>query len=243
MEDRAFVSILCPGVCFCGVLDGHGGRKAVDFWTEGLSKWLRDELSKIAVPTLERVKNAVEEVFLDSDKQWYDQNCSTSGTTFTGVLIFSKEKVVYLINLGDSRTVLFLDRKIISSKDHKPSNPSEEERVGKAGGYVSWNRVDGILAVSRALGDIDFKGISKYKGREAKVSPVPDVTEYPFSKDTKIIMASDGLFDKVEDNSMILRYFDEYEEDPCDELMRYAAMKGSMDNIIIMMLDLSLQKE
>nr|QBK86001.1 MAG: protein phosphatase 2C [Marseillevirus LCMAC101] len=130
-----------------------------------------------------------------------------------------------------------LDGKINFSEDHKPSNPLEEERIRKAGGYVSNSgRIDSCLAVSRALGDSDYKG-KQYEGSEAKVSPIPDVTEFPFSNKTKIIMASDGFFDTVEENDMILKYINL--EDPCGNLMEYSLIKGSLDNIIIMMLDLS----
>ena len=242
MEDKAFVSILYPGVCLCAVLDGHGGNKAVEFFTKVIPQSLREALLKIISPTREQVKETVEKVFLDGDEQWYDQDIDTSGTTFTGVLIFSGDKkAVYLINLGDSRTVLCSDGKTIPSQDHKPSNLAEEKRIREAGGHVSWGRVDGMLAVSRALGDTDFKGSKKYEGREAKVSPVPDVTEYPFSENTKIVMASDGFFDAVyNDNDMILRYLEF--EDPCNDLMEYAHWKSS-DNIMIMMLDLSSQRE
>ena len=259
MEDKAFVSTLSPDVCFCGVLDGHGGSRAAEYFIRIIPERLGEALSRISrdiskeIPTQEQVRETVEEVFLAADEQWYDQfldaddqwreqDLNTSGTTFTGVLIFSGEKkAIYIINLGDSRTVLCLDGKTLASRDHKPSNPSEYTRIIDAGGHVSWDRVDGIIAVSRALGDIDFKGREQYKGREAKVSPIPDVTRYSFSKDIKIVMASDGFFDSIlNNNGMILKYLRE-EEDPCGELMEYASWK-SADNIIIMMLDLNMGK-
>ena len=36
------------------------------------------------------------------------------------------------------------------TKDHKPTNQSESERIKNAGGTVEWGRVDGQLALSRA---------------------------------------------------------------------------------------------
>jgi protein phosphatase 2C family protein 2/3 len=41
--------------------------------------------------------------------------------------------------------------------DHKPKHPKEEQRIKKAGGYVENGRVNGSLALSRALGDFAFK--------------------------------------------------------------------------------------
>lgn len=43
------------------------------------------------------------------------------------------------------------------SVDHKPDDPIEKERIEKAGGYVQTGRVNGNLAVSRALGDLEYK--------------------------------------------------------------------------------------
>lgn len=44
------------------------------------------------------------------------------------------------------------------SKDHKPSDPEEVARITRAGGFVARVRkvfrVDGVLSLSRAFGDI-----------------------------------------------------------------------------------------
>lgn len=43
------------------------------------------------------------------------------------------------------------------SFDHKPANEEESRRICAAGGWVDFNRVNGNLALSRALGDFVFK--------------------------------------------------------------------------------------
>ena len=43
------------------------------------------------------------------------------------------------------------------SVDHKPQDRREHERITAAGGTVVANRVNGHLALSRALGDFTFK--------------------------------------------------------------------------------------
>jgi len=40
---------------------------------------------------------------------------------------------------------------------HKPSDPSEKERIEKLGGHVFFGRLFGALAVSRSFGDSKFK--------------------------------------------------------------------------------------
>ena len=43
------------------------------------------------------------------------------------------------------------------SEDHKPNNVKEEARIRAAKHNVSGARVDGILALSRAFGDFNYK--------------------------------------------------------------------------------------
>jgi serine/threonine protein phosphatase PrpC len=85
-------------------------------------------------------------------------------------LIIAKSNYQTLFSTGDSEAVLAkrlppsetpsaapsYNAELLTIK-HKPSDPSEKERVEKNGGHVIFGRVLGSLAVSRAFGDIEFK--------------------------------------------------------------------------------------
>jgi len=43
------------------------------------------------------------------------------------------------------------------STDHKPNDMEERRRIYTAGGHVEDSRVNGMLALSRALGDFEYK--------------------------------------------------------------------------------------
>lgn len=61
------------------------------------------------------------------------------------------------------------------SKDHKPDDPEEHRRIVAAKGWVEDGRVDGMLALSRALGDFEYKNNPNLKARDQKVTAFPDV--------------------------------------------------------------------
>ena len=80
----------------------------------------------------------------------------SSGCTANVVLITPAE--IYCANAGDSRAVLKNQKLAIAlSEDHKPNDPIEIARIRGAGHDVEMDRVDGALALSRAIGDLEFK--------------------------------------------------------------------------------------
>nr|CAB3490154.1 unnamed protein product [Digitaria exilis] len=81
------------------------------------------------------------------------------------------------------------------SKDHHPDREDERSRVEASGGYViEWAgvyRVNGKLALSRAIGDLSFKRYG--------VIPTPELTGWKFlsENDTFLVASSDGIFEKM----------------------------------------------
>jgi len=102
-------------------------------------------------------------------------------------------------NVGDSRAVLCRGGVALRlTVDHRASRPEEAQRIRAAGGFVSPNqRVNGILAVSRALGD----HLLKENGHPI-VTAAPHCVETLLSpKDRFVILACDGLWDVMSDQA------------------------------------------
>lgn len=91
-----------------------------------------------------------------SDSGFGGTTTSYAGCTATVILVTKTE--VICANAGDSRTVLSRGGRAKDlSEDHKPDNRLELERIQRSGGFVEDGRVNGMLALSRALGDFEYK--------------------------------------------------------------------------------------
>ena len=120
---------------------------------------------------------------------------NTTGCTACVALI-TKNKI-FVANSGDSRAVLCKGGKAFDmSEDHKPENPKEKARIEKAKGFVEDNRVNGVLNLSRSLGDLEYKKNPDLKPHEQLVISQPDIKEEEIKADADfLIIACDGIWD------------------------------------------------
>ncbi|RUS82462.1 hypothetical protein EGW08_009768 [Elysia chlorotica] len=144
-----------------------------------------------------------------------------AGTTAVVVLI--KNGRIYCANVGDSRAVSSVHGEVEQlSFDHKPSNESETRRIIAAGGWVEFNRVNGNLALSRALGDFVFKKNDKKRVEEQIVTANPDVIEKPLTSDHEfMVLACDGIWDVLTNQEVVefVRNRIAQRMEICEELM------------------------
>ena len=69
-------------------------------------------------------------------------------------------------------------------------------RIQNAGGFVDDGRVNGMLALSRALGDFEYKNSPQMKAKDQAVSAFPDVKIVPITAETQfVLLACDGIWD------------------------------------------------
>ena len=108
-------------------------------------------------------------------------------------------------NLGDSRCVLRSGgRTVHMSEDHKPEDLEERVRIEAAGGFVAGNRVNGELAMSRALGDFRYKDSPLLDYTLQKVITVPDIAVHRRCDDDELLLlACDGVFDVMSNSEAV----------------------------------------
>jgi protein phosphatase PTC1 len=99
----------------------------------------------------------------------------------------TRQRVLYTANVGDARIVLCRNgRALRLSYDHKGSDENEGRRVANAGGLILNNRVNGVLAVTRALGDAYMKDLVTGHPYTTETVIQPDSDEF-------LILACDGV--------------------------------------------------
>lgn len=118
--------------------DGHGGSDCADFMRDNLHKFIINDPS---FP--DNVEQAVHNGCVAADRSFMGQ-CLRDGVLedISGTcacVIFFVEEVIYIINVGDSRSVLSSEagKKIEDlSIDHKPNSKSEKSRILAASGRI-----------------------------------------------------------------------------------------------------------
>ncbi|XP_076352420.1 putative protein phosphatase 2C T23F11.1 isoform X2 [Tachypleus tridentatus] len=165
---------------FFAVYDGHGGAKVAQYAGTHLHK-------KIVGHPL------------------YNESMKDELAGTTAVVVLLKDNRIYCGNVGDSRAVASIGGQVQQlSYDHKPGNEAETRRIVAAGGWVEFNRVNGNLALSRALGDFVFKKNGKRSPEEQIVTAYPDVVVKKITPDHEfIILACDGIWDVMSNEEVV----------------------------------------
>ena len=69
----------------------------------------------------------------------------------------------------------------------------EKARINGAGGFVDFGRVNGNLALSRAIGDFEFKKSADLAPEQQIVTAYPDVVVHEITDDDEfLVIACDG---------------------------------------------------
>lgn len=149
-----------------------------------------------------------------------------------------RKRVLYTANAGDARVVLCRSgRAMRLSYDHKGSDVSEGQRVQQAGGTILNNRVNGVLAVTRALGDAYMKDLVTGHPYTTETVLIPGEDEF-------IILACDGLWDVCTDQQAVDLIRDVQNETLASKiLVDYALKEYSTDNLTVMVVRLGSDRK
>ena len=201
---------------FFAVYDGHGG--------DGCSLFLKNNLHKnIKEMSIKGLKNAIDE----TEKDFLENIAVVNGKLYDlsgscAVMALIKNRKCIIANIGDSRCVLYKNKRVVySTRDHKPNSTFERRRIESAGGEVyqtqsviplyqngklieiPWRVLPGGLSVSRTFGDIESKD-SKYGGKKDVVAALPEIVEFELNDDYNfMVIGCDGIFDVLSNNDIL----------------------------------------
>ncbi|KAG0250747.1 Protein phosphatase 2C 2 [Actinomortierella ambigua] len=191
------------GTAFFAVYDGHGGPNVAKYSGEGLHKRIVGD----AAFKRKEYRAAIKNGFLEMDRALkYDQEYAGDSSGCTAITAtITKDNMLYVGNAGDSRAVLCRRGTAIAlSRDHKPVNREEAGRIVAAGGFVEYGRVNGSLALSRALGDFEFKTNATLGPEDQIVTANPAIQEHQLDdEDEFIVLACDGIWDCMTSQEVI----------------------------------------
>jgi len=140
--------------------------------------------------------------YMVTDGQLRRQSILRSGSTSVTCVIreVNGKRVLSTANVGDSRAVLGRAGQALRlTIDHKASLPEEAKRIHAAGGFIGRNkRVNGVLAISRALGDHMLKNCGGGLNDVVSAEPYCSDTELT-DEDTYVLLACDGVWDVMTD--------------------------------------------
>ena len=177
-------------VSYFGVFDGHSGHHAAVYTRIHLHKIIADRVTDFDVDLDDAIFHGFKQAD-DTVNAFQAKMGFTCGTTCVTVWKIGKKLVVG--NVGDCQGFLRRGGQPVPILDpHRPNRDDEKDRVKAAGGAVVWFgawRVNGVLAVSRSIGDSHLKHL---------VIAEPDITRFEIQDDDEfMVVASDGLWDTL----------------------------------------------
>ena len=225
MEDQGKVVENLEGdpnkILFC-LFDGHGGGEVSKFLQENFHKYLKNYLP------FKNYYRGFYDLFKFLDEEIKMLNVPQVGSTATIAYIERKngKKVLYCVNVGDSRCVLINKKRIMRmSYDDRVEDPKEKKRILQQGGVIYSGRIYGSLMLSRSFGDWIIKSYG--------VIVDPHITKIELTDDDQyLIIASDGLWDAIKDEEC--RRLCETNTNTleiCKNFVVESLKRGSQDNI------------
>ncbi|KAH6913823.1 phosphatase 2C-domain-containing protein [Coprinopsis sp. MPI-PUGE-AT-0042] len=177
-----------------------------------------------------RIRKAFKNLGKSTPRSSSPEEEDLSSSTGTVVIIppEAHRRVLYSANAGDARGVLSRGGKAVRlTYDHKGSDRQEAKRITDAGGFVLSGRVNGVLAVTRSLGDTSMKEF-------VVGSPYTTETEL-CDEDEYLILACDGLWDVAGDQDAVdlIRDVDDAQQ-AADKLLKHALSNHTTDNVTVL---------
>lgn len=156
-EDR-FRLFACKGAIFIIVLDGHGDDTCVNIITNSLEEIIARIFTFLDFTDIQLILDATSQMYMELADL---TNECVSGSCMAMIIILPDNTMI-ASHLGDSRIYVFNHQIMYISQDHDPI--SDKDSIRARGGkvnFINGPRLVGGLAVARAFGDKEIKGVGR----------------------------------------------------------------------------------
>ena len=172
------------------------------------------ELTEDHINFCKEFKIEINENEINQKKNYIENIAYSIGCTANIFIIYNNEDF-YFANSGDSRSLLLKRGESIKmSIDHKPELPNEFSRIKKAGLTINEGRVNGMLNLSRTIGDFQFKLRKDLKQEEQGVTCNPDIL---YGKkcdgDDFVVIGCDGVWECISNEGISDFIYDKFRND------------------------------
>ncbi|KAJ1431026.1 phosphatase 2C-like domain-containing protein [Ochromonadaceae sp. CCMP2298] len=223
------------------IFDGHSGWRCAQYLSQHFvselvqhASFLEKQCDKALVDTCAAMDYRVCDLLLDEE--------DASGCTGVVAVYDGRRNRFTVASVGDSMCVLSRSGiAVMLNKMHRVDNEEEKERVIRAGGTIVNHRVNGLLAITRAFGDTQFKAERDEQNPTMSQNDLvisrPEIHSEVITPMTEFaVVASDGLWDVMTAQAAVTfvrRRINEHRdlEAAARELTNEALKRGSVDNV------------
>ncbi|KAH3758258.1 Protein phosphatase 2C 1 [Pelomyxa schiedti] len=213
---------------FC-VFDGHGGKTAAEFCAANFPKMLVATGMVVSNP-----EEALKSVHLAMDKRLEEAGITFAGATAVCALIVkgAEGRTLTISNVGDAQALLCRagDAQQLSFL-HRPSEKEEADRIIAQGGFISNDRVNGTIEITRSIGDLHMKSF---------LSAEPFIHRRQIQPgDNYLVLSCDGVADFLTPAEMrSILGAEPHIDAAVKQMVRQALLNGSNDNVTCLLIAL-----
>ena len=267
------------GLFFAAVFDGHGGHECSAFLRERMHLNLQREIAFGADPRLAEgdprrtrgIHDAMLSAYLMTDIHCRKAGITSGSTAVTAVINRDADgrRWIHVGNVGDSAAIVCRQCPLEGtcspdnrgaqaarlSTTHRPCVQSERERVTKAGGFILRQRVVGVLAVTRAMGNHGLKTNTgqnqdqernqeqPLEGHPSGIVARPSCRSLQLEADDRfVVLASDGLTDVMCDQSIVETVCDGVHKMRAESIKRGRPVKHAASTLSKLLVRKALQR-
>ena len=240
-ETHAVCDPLVGDLALFAVFDGHGGKGAAAYCQEHLASAVAAQAAAAGNKALG--DEAWARVFTQVDEGIKASGVEYAGTTAAVCLWDAAARALAVANVGDTHAVLVpagedgtlqpASARRLTTEHH--AEGAEAARITAAGGFVSDGRVNGMVAVTRSLGDHNMKALLVSEPAVARVDAVP--------AGSVVLVACDGVWDVLTTEAVAAALAapptpTETAAECAKRVLKAAYDKGSTDNLSVMVVRL-----